>query len=583
MSLSFVRNHLAFALALAAGVLLLSTTVARAENEGQDDLDQATEKKLSAESMDDLSKVADLCQSALKKGLDQSNTQFANNLLTGTLLERANVMAKNIVERNPQGWQQLRLLAIGDLKKALKIDPQLAPAHLLIARLQALPGGDRAQATQEAQQAYDLSKDKPEAQVQALVLQADLSEDPDKKLDYFSQALKIAPNNEQALHQRGMFLLLSGKVKEAIADLDASAKADPDNPEIQEVRGLALFMLKRNSEAIDAFSQEIKLTPEAAMPYLHRARVYAADKKNKEALDDIEHALKNEPDNPKQVASALLLRAEVHQQAGDVKAARADLDEALKDTPGLAPALELRAILSAGDNDYNQAIVDLKELLKVAPKSSELLGELATLYEANKQPRKAIATFNSVLAIDAENFEALRGRADAYLNTGDHADAVTDYEAALKMKPDDSGILNNLAWVLATSPDDKVRNGKRSIELSTQAAKMSEYKQAFILSTLAAGYAETGDFDTAKQWSQKAVDIGSDDPDVKPDVNAQLKKELASYQNKKPWREKQVIDEKDDSSSTPNEKHSSAKKLPGPPPISDTDSAAAKNSSTKQE
>jgi tetratricopeptide (TPR) repeat protein len=577
MSLRFVRKHLAFAMALAAGVLLLSVAVARAENEGQDDLDQATEKKLSAESMDDLSKVADLCESALKKGLDQSNTQFANNLLTGTLLERANIMAKNIVERNPQGWQQLRLLAIGDLKKALKVDPNLASAHLLIARLQALPGGDREQAAKEAQQAYDLSKDKPEDQVQALVLQAGLSDDPEKKLDYFSQALKIAPNNEQALHQRGMFLLLSGKVKEAIVDLDATAKADPDNPEIQEVRGLALLMLKRNSEAIDAFSQEIKLSPDSAAPYLQRARAYAADKKSKEALDDIDRALKINPDSPKQVATALLLRAQVHQQDGDNKAARADLDQALKNTPGLAPALELRAILSAGDKDYSQAIVDLKQLLKVAPKSPELLGELATLYEANKQPRKAIAAYNDVLHIDAENFEALRGRADAYLNTGDHADAVTDYEAALKMKPDDSGILNNLAWVLATSPDDKVRNGKRSVELSTQAAKQSEYKQAFVLSTLAAGYAESGDFDNAKQWSQKAVDLGSDDAEV----NAQLKKELASYQNKKPWREKQVIEEKEDSSS-PDEKHSSAKKLPGPPPISDTDSAAAKNSPTKE-
>jgi tetratricopeptide (TPR) repeat protein len=405
-----------------------------------------------------------------------------------------------------------------------------------------------------------------------------LSDDPEKKLDYYSQALKIAPNNQQALHQRGMFLLLSGHAKEAMADLDASAKADPENSEIQEVRGLALFMLKRNSDAIDAFSEEIKLSPDAAMPYLHRARVYAADKKNKEALDDIAQALKIEPDSPQHVGQALLLRAQVHQQAGDAKAARADLDEALKGTPDWAPALELRAILSAGDNDYGQAIEDFKQLLKVAPKNPELLGQLGILYEANKQPRKAIASYTDVLAIDSENFMALRGRADAYLNIGDHADAVTDYEAALKIKPEDSGVLNNLAWVLATSPDDKVRNGKRSIELGTQAAKLGDYKEAHVLSTLAAGYAETGDFDTARQWSKKAVDLGSDDADV----NAQLKKELASYESKKPWREKQVIQEKDDSDPSPD-KHSSTKKLPGPPPLTDHDSAASKSSSTKTE
>ncbi|HEY2826434.1 MAG TPA: tetratricopeptide repeat protein [Pirellulales bacterium] len=575
MSLRLVGKLRVYFSVVIFGLLLAAAAVARAENEGQDDLDQATEKKLSADSLDDLAQVATLCESALKKGLDDSNTQFANNLLNGTLMERANVITKNIVERKPQGWPQLRLLALADLEKALKIDPKLAAAHLLTARLQQLPGGDRAVALKEAQQAFDLSKDKPEEQVAALVLQAALSDDAEKKLDYFSEALKIAPNNQEALRQRGMYLLLSGKVKEALPDLEAASKADSDNPALYQVRGLALFMLKRNPEAIEAFTNEIKYEPDAAMPYLHRARVYAADKKTKEALDDIEHAIKTEPDNSQNVGPALLLRAQVHQQAGDAKAARADLDEALKGTPGWAPALEFRAILSAGDSDYSQAIDDLKELLKVAPKSLELLNQLGMLYEANKQPRKAIAKYSDVLAIDSENFMALRGRADAYLNIGDHAKAVTDYEAALKLKPDEPGVLNNLAWVLATSTDDGVRNGKRSIELGTQAAKLGDYKQAHILSTLAAGYAETGDFDKAREWSQKAVDLGSDDADT----NAQLKKELTSYQDKKPWREKQVIDEKDDGKSS-SEKHSSAKKLPGPPAISDTDSAA-KNAGVK--
>jgi tetratricopeptide (TPR) repeat protein len=582
MPFRFACNGLALLGAFAVCTLLLSAPIARAENEGQDDLDKATDKKLSAESLDDLSQVVDLCESALKKGLDTSNTQFANNLLTGTLLEHANVLTKDIVERKPApaGWPQLRLLALGDLEKALKVDPQLATAHLMIARLQQLPGGDRKAAVKEAQQAFDLSKDKPETQVSALVLQADLSEDPQKKLDYFNQALKIAPNNQEALRQRGMFLLLTGKVKQAIDDLDAAAKADPENPEIQEVRGLALFMSKRNNEAIDAFSEEIKLMPEAASPYLHRARVYAADKKTKEALDDVQHALKNEPDNPQHVAEALLLRAQVHQQAGDVKTARADLDEVLKEIPDWAPALEFRAILAAQANDYPAAIDDLQALLKKAPQSSDLLNQLALLYQANKQPRKAIATYGDSLASNPESFTALRGRADAYLNVGKHAEAVADYEAALKINPEDSGVLNNLAWVLATSPDDNVRNGKRAIELATQAAKLGDYKQGFVLSTLAAGYAETGDFDTARQWSQKAVDLGSKDPDT----NTQLKKELSSYENKKPWREKQVIEESDDSGSfSPAEKNSSAKKLPGPPPVIDKDSAASNDTSTKKD
>ena len=96
-----------------------------------------------------------------------------------------------------------------------------------------------------------------------------------------------------------------------------------------------------------------------------------------------------------------------------------------------------------------------------------------------------------------------------------------------------------LAWVLATSPDDGVRNAKRSIELATKACELTEYKQAHILSTLASGYAESGDWETAIKWSTKAVEAGHDNEETED----QLKKELESYKEKKPWREKQEVEE----------------------------------------
>ena len=136
---------------------------------------------------------------------------------------------------------------------------------MLIAKLQALPGGDRAGALKAAQAAADLSKDNAEIQVEALVLLGGLTEDKDKKLDYFSQALKIAPNNQEALRERGVYLLLSGKSEEAVKDLQAAVKADPDNADAHEILGLALFMLKRPDDAIKSFSEAIRLSPDSAL------------------------------------------------------------------------------------------------------------------------------------------------------------------------------------------------------------------------------------------------------------------------------------------------------------------------------
>src|SRR6185503_4662491 len=99
--------------------------------------------------------------------------------------------------------------------------------------------------------------------------------------------------------------------------------------------------------------------------------------------------------------------------------------------------------------------------------------------------------------------EAIGARGNALLSIGKHAEAVKDFEEVLKLDPEDTNVLNNYAWVLATSPDDAVRNADRSIELGTKACDLTKYEKPHILSTLAAGYAEKGDWETAKKWSAK--------------------------------------------------------------------------------
>ena len=127
--------------------------------------------------------------------------------------------------------------------------------------------------------------------------------------------------------------------------------------------------------------------------------------------------------------------------------------------------------------------------------------QLGMLYTAQKKSTKAIEIYTALLADEPKAWQALRGRGDAYLNIGKHAAAIADYEQALKLQPKDDGVLNNLAWVLATSPDAKLRDGPKAIKLATQACEVTDYKAAHILSTLAAAYAETGDYQNAVKWS----------------------------------------------------------------------------------
>jgi tetratricopeptide (TPR) repeat protein len=175
-----------------------------------------------------------------------------------------------------------------------------------------------------------------------------------------------------------------------------------------------------------------------------------------------------------------------------------------------------------------------------SPENPTFKLQLAALLNASKQPRKAIEMYDQLLRVDPENAAALRGRGDAYLSLGEHKNALKDYNEALSFEPEDDGILNNLAWVLATSPADDVRDGKRALELATKACEATNFSQPHILSTLASAYAEVGDFENAIKYCKDGL-AKSDDPEQQESMN----KELKSYEEKKPWREQENVEEEE--------------------------------------
>lgn len=526
--------------AAAALFLCLSLVgVVRAENEGQTDLDRATEAKLNAQSIEDLTRVIKLCQDALDAGLDKANTQYATELLAGTLTQRAEVVTSQITSRPlpPAQLQRLRKHALDDLERAAKLSPDNADTHFLIARLNSTPGGDREQAITALGNAIRLSASEPARKAKYLLLRAKLLKEDDKRRADYDEAVKLLPGDVEPLRERGRFLLSQNKPIEALADFDNAIKLKPDQNANHEARAIALIMQKKFDDALASLNKAIELDSDSAMAYLYRGQVHAIKQDRKRALEDVNRVLELAPRFP----TALLLRARIHQAGGDTKKALADVELVLRDRPGSVEALQLHAALAAGTGKLRQAIDDLEQLRESVPEDADLLLQLATLYSAGKHSDKAIAVFDKLIAKDPKNWAAYRGRADAYLNIGRQGPAISDYEAALKIEPKEAGVLNNLAWVLATSPEDKLRDGKRAVDLATEAAKVTEYKQAHILSTLAAAYAEAGNFEEALKWSKKSLEVAGDDK-----IKSQLNKELASYEARKPWREAQPPEEPPD-------------------------------------
>jgi tetratricopeptide (TPR) repeat protein len=270
-----------------------------------------------------------------------------------------------------------------------------------------------------------------------------------------------------------------------------------------------------------------KLDPKSVSPLVHRARVHAMKPDLPAALKDLDEAYRREPGN----VAVLLLRATIYQEMKENEKALADVEKILALRPEFDMAMRFRAALLAGEGKFRDAIAQVEELLKAEPENPEARLQLALLYTADQKYDKAVKVYSELIAKDPANWTALRGRGDALLSLGKHAEAIADYEKAYKLQPHDPGLLNNFAWVLSTSPVDKLRNGKRALELAKEACRLTDHKQAHILSTLGAAYAEIGDLKTAIEWSQKAIALG------KEDQKEALAKELETYKAGKPMRE----------------------------------------------
>ena len=520
-------------------------------NAGQSDLDEAIIKRIDAESEEQLEAVAALLESALQKGLDDENESFAKKMLGSVLLQRSQGLAASMMRTRGRRQMELRDEALDGLNEAVKNDPTLVEAFLLIARLNLLSGGDKDAITEATSRAIELLEDDPVEQSAALVLRALTHDDDEKKLEDLDAAAKCDPTNMEAFQARAALRLQMNDVEGAVKDLEVVLLKDPTNQTVAGAAVQKLVDLNRVDDAVTLITKMLAAKPSEGM-YRMRAILYRSEQKFDEALSDLNKAIAMQPEDP----LTLLQRAQLALDRDDVKSAKSDFRSAQRIAPqimNMSQAIALRSRIALQENRLADAINDAKLLAERNPDDMFNQLRLATLYSLDKRPRKAIEILSEVLEDDPKNTSVLRTRADALLSVGDHEAAIADYEKAIEslgnieliedepeQKSRAAGIYNNLSWVLATSPVDDVRNGKRALELGETAAELSEYKEAHILSTLAAAYAETGDFEKAIEWSTKAVELGDEEDHEQLE---QLQQELDSYKEGKPWREKQETEE----------------------------------------
>jgi tetratricopeptide (TPR) repeat protein len=522
------------------------------EEGGLEDFDKAMDLKIeSKEDIEQLSKVIELLESSLKKGLNADDQQIARQLLASTALERAKLQIQELVKsRINEGMaRRVQKRILEDLKLATENDPNLGEAYLLTAKLSASTEPETARKALD-QAIANLGRDR-EKRAEAYAIRALLQENFDDKIADLRQAMRDFPESVEVQRTLFAFLLDKSRYQEVYEVGTELLAANAKNPIALQATVSALLEMDRNEEALKLLNDRIEENPDDFGLLALRGNVLLSEDRLDDAIADGSRLIELQGTQLEGYflrAKAYLqrsARAKEGAESADLRLARRDIDAALDLKPNSVEGIRLRAAVASQQKRYDEAIQDTVLLAKNSPQESFWLEQLATLYQLDDRPSLAVKVADQLIALDSANWRAYRIRGDAHLSVGDQGSAITDYKQALRVLKDDreerSGLLNNLAWLLATSTEDSLRDGAESITLGREACELTEYKEAHILSTLAAGYAESGDFAEAIKWSLKAVELGGHEGHEQLE---QLKNELNSYQQGKPWREKQEVKEK---------------------------------------
>jgi tetratricopeptide (TPR) repeat protein len=210
-----------------------------------------------------------------------------------------------------------------------------------------------------------------------------------------------------------------------------------------------------------------------------------------------------------------------------------DFNEAIRVDLKFAPAFFNRGMSWSAKTEFDKAIQDFGAALALDPKDDAALFNRGVAWSKKGDFDKALKDYDASIKLDDTFAPAYVFRGEARAARKEYEKAIQDYEEAIRLDPKDGTGLNGKAWVLATCPDKKYRDGKKAVELATMACEQTKYKEADFLDTLSCAHAEAGKFDEAVKWQKKALA----DPNYVKELGENARVKLKLFEQKKPYRD----------------------------------------------
>jgi len=277
--------------------------------------------------------------------------------------------------------------------------------------------------------------------------------------------LAANPDSQIANANLGFHLQQSGQAEIAIEHYRRALRTAPLDVAAINNLLIACRQAGRMDDARAIYEQAVELAPDNEQAWFQLALTYDALGRPADASAAYQRALAARPN----MAAARVNLAALQLRMGDAETARSQLERAITIDPGLA-----------------EAHVQLAVVLRVLGRMDDALQS----YETAVRLRPADVSLRMMYG-------------DALRDAGRPARAVEQYRAGLHRQPDSIELLTRLAWLLATHPDDAVRDGPEAVRLARRAVELTRGQAPMQLDALAAALAETGDFGEATRLAEQ--------------------------------------------------------------------------------
>ncbi len=175
------------------------------------------------------------------------------------------------------------------------------------------------------------------------------------------------------------------------------------------------------------------------------------------------------------------------------------------------------------------------ETIREFPNDAPLRLNYGGLLAATGRPDAAMEQFESALRIDPGMGNAYYRAAILRVHKEDMHGAVAWIERGLTVDPVNVELLSKLSWILATSPDDSLRDAPRALEVAQKVVRIAPPGHFAALESLAAAHAAVGNFDRAVRILDELLHRGTDE--IPPGAADRLGKALTEYRAGRPYFE----------------------------------------------